>query len=291
MEVKTNPMRHLDKLGIPYKVHHYGDEPLSGIDVAKVMGEDPAEAFKTLVTESKDHHYYVFVVPVTGDLDLKKAAASVGEKSVQMIKSKDLLAQTGYVHGGCSPLCLKKPMRVTFDATAQDHERIYFSAGKVGYQIEMAVADLPKALDFQFADIRKPLQGRSQKGEVPSEGGPAHAQERVDRDVEPREAPRTVGHQVDGVDGECGHRRERPEEAREDQGLPGCVGMDAPGEHQIGREAAADDVHDERRQRERRVDGLVDPVPGEGAEGSARGDGCEGDEFDAHASSDEQGDS
>lgn len=175
MEVKTNPMRHLDRLGIPYRVHYYGDEPLSGMDVALKMEEDPAEAFKTLVTESKDHRYYVFVVPVTGDLDLKKAAASVGEKSVQMIRSKDLLSQTGYVHGGCSPLCLKKPMRVTFDATAQDHERIYFSAGRIGYQIEMAVADLPKALDFQFADIRKPVQHRSEEGQIPSQGRSAHA--------------------------------------------------------------------------------------------------------------------
>lgn len=157
MEQKTNPMRHLDKLGIPYVTHTYGDQPLSGMEVADATGEDPGEVFKTLVTESKEHRYYVFLVPVTGDLDLKKAAASVGEKSLSMIKSKELLPLTGYVHGGCSPLCLKRPMRVTIDATAQDHERIYFSSGKVGFQIEMAVADLPKALDFQFADIRKPL--------------------------------------------------------------------------------------------------------------------------------------
>ncbi len=161
MDAKTNPMRHLDKLGIPYMVHFYGDEPLSGMEVAEAMGENPAEAFKTLVTESKDRRLYVFAVPVDGDLDMKKAAASVGEKSLQMIRSKDLLQQTGYVHGGCSPLCLKKPMRVTFDSSALDHERIYFSAGRIGYQIEMAVADLPRALDFQFADVRKPLQ-RSQ---------------------------------------------------------------------------------------------------------------------------------
>ena len=96
-------------------------------------------------------------MPVSGDLDLKKAAASVGEKSVSMIKSKDLLPLTGYVHGGCSPLCLKRPMRVTIDSSAQDHDRIYFSAGKVGYQVEVAVADLPKALEFQYADIRKPV--------------------------------------------------------------------------------------------------------------------------------------
>ncbi len=158
MDQKTNPMRHLDKLGIPYKTHYYGDEPLAGMDVANAMGEDPRETFKTLVTESKEHRYYVFLVPVTGNLDLKKAAASVGEKSLSMIRSDDLLPLTGYVHGGCSPLCLKKPMKVTIDATAENLERIYFSAGKIGHQIEMSVSDLPKALDFQFADVRKPLQ-------------------------------------------------------------------------------------------------------------------------------------
>ncbi len=156
MEQKTNPMRHLDKLGIRYDVHYYGDEVLSGKDVAGTMGQDPNRVFKTLVTESKEHKYYVFLVPVTGELDLKKAAASVGEKALSMIPSKTLLSLTGYVHGGCSPLCMKRPMRVTIDSTAQDHERIYFSAGKVGYQVEVAVSDLPKAMDFQFADIRKP---------------------------------------------------------------------------------------------------------------------------------------
>ena len=156
MDVKTNPMRHLDKAGIPYKVHFYGDKLLSGAEVAEVLGEDPGATFKTLVTESKDHHSFVFLVPVTGELDLKKAAASVGEKSLSMIRSNSLLTLTGYVHGGCLPLCLKRPMRVTIDASAKDNERIYFSAGKIGYQIEMAVDDLPEAMEFQFADVRAP---------------------------------------------------------------------------------------------------------------------------------------
>ena len=156
MEQKTNPMGHLDRLGIPYETHHYEGGALSGAEVARVQGQDPAEVFKTLVTVGAPKSYYVFLVPVTGDLDLKKAAASVGEKSVSMIKSAELLPLTGYVHGGCSPLCTKRPMRVTIDSSAQEHERIYFSAGKVGYQIEMAVADLPKAMDFKFADIAKP---------------------------------------------------------------------------------------------------------------------------------------
>ena len=159
MDVKTNPMRHLDKLGISYVVHTYGDEPLGGMEVAERLGENPEEVFKTLVTQSRDKAYYVFVVPVTGELDLKKAAAAVGEKSVSMIKSADLLSVAGYVHGGCSPMCLKRPMKVVIDATANDHERFYVSAGKVGYQIELASSDIPKAIPgVRFADIRKPSQ-------------------------------------------------------------------------------------------------------------------------------------
>ena len=158
-DVKTNPMRHLDKLGIPYDVICYGDEPLSGMEVAQKMGEDPARAFKTLVCVGQPRNYYVFVVPVTGELDLKKAAACVGEKSVHMVKSSELLSLTGYVHGGCSPLCTKRQMkRITIDSTAQDFEKIYFSAGKVGYQLEVSVSDLPRMMEFQFSDIRKPSE-------------------------------------------------------------------------------------------------------------------------------------
>ncbi len=159
MDVKTNPMRHLDKLGIPYTVHTYGDEALGGMEVAEKLGENPEEAFKTLVTQSKDKSYYVFVVPVTGELDLKKAAVAVGEKSVSMIKSADLLSVTGYVHGGCSPMCIKRPVKVVIDSTANDHERFFVSAGKIGYQLEFASADIPKAIPgVRFADIRKPAQ-------------------------------------------------------------------------------------------------------------------------------------
>lgn len=156
MEVKTNPMRHLDKLGIPYKVHYYGDVALSGTDVAGSLGEDPEKVFKTLVTVGKPKCYYVFLVPVTGGLDLKKAAASVGEKSVSMIKQDELLPLTGYVHGGCSPLCTKRPMKVTIDSTAESMDVIYFSAGKIGYQLEVSVSDLPGMMEFQYADMRKP---------------------------------------------------------------------------------------------------------------------------------------
>lgn len=158
MEVKTNPMRHLDKLGIPYKVHAYGDVALSGTEVAETLGQDPTQVFKTLVTVGKPKCYYVFLVPVTGGLDLKKAAASVGEKSVSMIRQDELLPLTGYVHGGCSPLCTKRPMRVTIDSTAEEKDVIFFSAGKIGYQLEVSVSDLPRMMEFSFADVRKPGQ-------------------------------------------------------------------------------------------------------------------------------------
>lgn len=158
MEVKTNPMRHLDKLGIPYKVHTYGDVALSGTEVAETLGQDPTQVFKTLVTVGKPKCYYVFLVPVTGGLDLKKAAASVGEKTVSMIRQDELLPLTGYVHGGCSPLCTKRPMRVTIDSTAEGKDVIFFSAGKIGYQLEVSVADLPRMMEFSFADVRKPGQ-------------------------------------------------------------------------------------------------------------------------------------
>ena len=118
------------------------------------MGEDPRMVFKTLVTQAKDRTYYMFVVPVTGELDLKKAAAAVGEKSVSMVRSADLLAITGYVHGGCSPMCTKRPIRVTIDSTALDHPCFYVSAGKVGFQVEIATSDITKAMEAGFADIR-----------------------------------------------------------------------------------------------------------------------------------------
>ena len=158
MDVKTNPMRHLDRLGIPYKVHYYGDVALGGMDVAKANGQDPAKVFKTLVTMGKPRSYYVFMVPVDGVLDLKKAAAAVGEKSVSMIKQDELLPLTGYVHGGCSPLCIKRPMTVTIDSTAESFDTIYFSAGKISYQLEVSVSDLPRMMDFKFADIRRPTE-------------------------------------------------------------------------------------------------------------------------------------
>ena len=151
---KTNPMRILDKAGIPYEVHDYTSSGAIA-DVAAAMGEDPEEVFKTLVTQGRSERYYVFVVPVDRELDLKKAAASVGEKSVEMIRSKDLLPTTGYVHGGCSPLGMRKQLRTVIDSSAAEHERFYVSGGKVGLQIEMDFADLRKVLDYRLADISR----------------------------------------------------------------------------------------------------------------------------------------
>ena len=157
METKTNPMRHLDKLKIPYEVIHTEGQFVSGMDIARVNGQDPDKVFKTLMTMGKEKCYYCFMVPVSGELDLKKAAASVGEKSVSMLKTDQLLPLMGYVHGGCSPLCTKRPVRITVDETASTKDFIYFSAGKVGWQIKVNVSDLPKMMDFQYADIRKPM--------------------------------------------------------------------------------------------------------------------------------------
>lgn len=158
METKTNPMRHLEKLKIPYEAITYDPSIVNGMEVASINGQNPDCVFKTLMTVGKEKCYYCFMVPVSGELDLKKAAASVGEKSISMLKSDQLLPLMGYVHGGCSPLCTKRPVRITIDSTAEGFEKIYFSAGKVGCQLKVSVTDLPKMMDFQFADIRMPRQ-------------------------------------------------------------------------------------------------------------------------------------
>lgn len=151
---KTNVMRILDQKKISYESHNYLDTgAVSGLDVVKALGEDPDRAFKTLVTVGKSKEHYVFVVPVSKELNLKKAAQSVGEKSIEMIKSKELLPLTGYVHGGCSPIGMKKPFTTTIDQSAERFERIMFSAGKIGYQVEVGLEDLAKVIRFQLADI------------------------------------------------------------------------------------------------------------------------------------------
>ena len=151
---KTNVMRTLDRLKISYKDYCYVDSGVvSGIDVANVLGQDPEKTFKTLVAVGKSKTNYVFMIPVAEELDLKKAAAAVGEKAMEMLKAKDLFPLTGYVHGGCSPIGMKKPFRTLIHQTAQDFETIMFSAGKIGYQVECSLADLQKAVKVETADL------------------------------------------------------------------------------------------------------------------------------------------
>lgn len=152
---KTNVMRLLEQAKIEYTSHFCENaEGLSGDEIASIMGEDPNRTFKTLVTVcDKTKEHYVFVIPVNQELNLKKAAASVGAKSIEMIKSKDLLPLTGYVHGGCSPIGMKKSFRTTFHVTAKDFDTIYFSGGKIGCQVQLALSELNRIIDFQVADL------------------------------------------------------------------------------------------------------------------------------------------
>ena len=151
---KTNVMRILEQKKIPYNSYNYlSTGAISGVEVAQVLGEDPDIVFKTLVTVGKTKEHYVFVIPVEKELNLKKAAKSVGEKSIEMIKQKELLPLTGYVHGGCSPIGMKKQFTTTIDKSAERHEKIIFSAGKIGYQVEVAVCDLEHLLHCQFASV------------------------------------------------------------------------------------------------------------------------------------------
>ena len=147
-------MRMLDKLKINYKHYTYSDtDAVSGIEVATVLNQNPAQVFKTLVTVSKSKKYYVFMLPVAEELDLKKAAHAVGEKSIEMLKSKELLPLTGYIHGGCSPIGMKKFFPTTIDKSAENFSTIIFSAGKIGYQIELSLNDLQKVIKIQTAEL------------------------------------------------------------------------------------------------------------------------------------------
>lgn len=151
---KTNVMRILDQKKISYLSHNYESTgAISGMEVAQALGQNPDMVFKTLVTVGKSKANYVFVVPVNRELNLKKAARSVGEKSIEMIKSKELLPLTGYIHGGCSPIGMKKQFVTTIHQSAAECERIMFSGGKIGYQVEMSLDDLKKVIPFQLADI------------------------------------------------------------------------------------------------------------------------------------------
>ena len=152
---KTNVMRVLDQKHIDYKHYAFetGESAPSGVEVAEMLGKDPSEVFKTLVTVGKSGEHYVFVIPAAKELNLKAAASAVHEKNIEMIKSKELLGLTGYVHGGCSPIGMKKAFPTVLDSSALGFETIFFSAGKIGYQVEVEPALLQKAVPFSFADI------------------------------------------------------------------------------------------------------------------------------------------
>ena len=153
-EDKTNVMRVLDGKKISYSSHMYEpDATLSGAEIAAILGEEADKVFKTLVTRGKTGACYVFVIPVEKELNLKKAAKAVSEKSVAMIPQKELLPLTGYVHGGCSPIGMKKTFPTVIHETAKNYEKIFFSAGKVGYQVEVAVTDLERVIRYTLEDV------------------------------------------------------------------------------------------------------------------------------------------
>ena len=151
---KTNALREIEAAGIEHRFITFEcEEALSGVDVAAKLGEDPDRVFKTLVTQAKSGQHYVFMVPVACELDLKKAAAVVGEKAIAMIKARDLLPLTGYVHGGCSPVGMKTSFPTAIDETAQLYDTIMFSGGRIGCQVEMSPDDLDSLIGLTFADV------------------------------------------------------------------------------------------------------------------------------------------
>ena len=154
METKTNVMRVLDALKLPYRAFAYdADTALSGTEVAQTLHLEPERVFKTLVTVGKTKKYYVFMIPVALELNLKKAAQKKKKKSIEMIKARELLPLTGYVHGGCSPIGMKKQFPTYIDASALTLETLYCSAGRIGFQIEVALDVLRKAVPVQTAPL------------------------------------------------------------------------------------------------------------------------------------------
>ncbi len=154
-QIKTNAMRFLDKKKIDYEVFMYphGKEAVEGNEVAELMGQNPAQVFKTLVAKGKSGEYYVFDIPVNRELDLKKAAKSVGEKNIEMAHVKDLVKICGYARGNVSPLGMKSNFKTVFDKTALDCDYIYISAGKIGYQIKTDPKKLIKIIKAENNEI------------------------------------------------------------------------------------------------------------------------------------------
>ena len=150
---KTNVMRMLEQAGIPYKAHYYDDTITDGVSVAKFVGIEQERTFKTLVTIGSDLNHYVFVIPVAETLDLKKGAKSVGVKSVSMLKQKDLFPLTGYIHGGCSAIGMKKKFITKIDETAILFDEIATSGGKCGTQVTTSPDDFCRFIDGEFCDL------------------------------------------------------------------------------------------------------------------------------------------
>lgn len=154
-EDKTNVMRILDQKKIEYNHYSYDNMTTCAKDVAAGLGVDPQFLYKTLVTVGKSKEHYVFMVPGEEELDLKKAAIAVGEKSIEMIHQKELLPLTGYIHGGCSPIGMKKQFKTTIHINAESADKIFCSAGKIGRQVELSPKDLEKIIPLQYKDITK----------------------------------------------------------------------------------------------------------------------------------------
>ena len=153
-EHKTNAVREMEAAHADFTVRYFEcPEALSGMEVAATLGQDPDCVFKTLVTQAKSGQYYVFMVPVACELDLKKAAQAAGEKAITMIKSRELLPLTGYIHGGCSPVGMKKLFPTFIDETAELYDRIMFSGGRIGCQIETPLSELQRVVPVKCADI------------------------------------------------------------------------------------------------------------------------------------------
>ena len=153
-EIKTNAMRILDRMKIPYTHYTYEcDEFIDGMQIVEKLNLKPEQVYKTLVTQGHSKAYFVFVIPVAEELDLKKAAKAVGEKSLEMIHVKDINQITGYIRGGCSPIGMKKFFKTTFQKEAAEYDTIMFSAGKIGYQVELPLKEVSKVIRYQLGDI------------------------------------------------------------------------------------------------------------------------------------------
>ena len=152
-EDKTNVIRIAESEGVDFKDYSYDNLLLNAEEVAAALGQDVGKVFKTLVTVAKSGKNYVFMVPAAKELDLKKASKAAGEKSIEMLVQKKLFPLTGYVHGGCSPIGMKRQFKTFIDESAENYETIFFSAGKIGRQIEMSLSDLQKIYPVTPADI------------------------------------------------------------------------------------------------------------------------------------------